>query len=114
MSTLKDCEVERASKFEDAEFKVLNIFIAQGQLDIERIRYVGVLLVLLGRGLINEMEIIVLCQVVLWYQIASVPVQGDVIHEFMILIAKEEPVLPVLLIFIDDLLLNFTRERNQT
>lgn len=54
------------------------------------------------------MEIIILCQAVLRNDISGAPIETDIINEFMIFIAKEESVLPILLIFIGDFLFNFT------
>ena len=46
------------------------------------------------------MEVIILCKVVLWNEVACVPIQTDVIDELNVLITKEEAILPVLLVLI--------------
>jgi hypothetical protein len=56
------------------------------------------------------MEVIILCKMIFRDKIASVPVQRNIIHKVMILIAEKEPVLPILLIFIGDFLLNFRHD----
>ena len=50
-----------------------------------------------------EMEIIILGEIVLRYNVVCVPVLADVVHKIVILIAEKEPVLPVLLVLIQDL-----------
>jgi hypothetical protein len=56
--------------------------------DIQRVKNVGILLVLLRAFLLHDVEIVVLCEIVFGDDVAGVPVLADVVHEFVVLIPK--------------------------
>jgi len=55
-----------------------------------------------------ELEVIVLREIILGHNIAGVPVETDVLHELVVFGAEQEPVLPILLILVGDLLFDLT------
>jgi hypothetical protein len=58
------------------------------------------------------MEIVVLSEVLFGNDARSIPVETEVVDELMILVSEEEPVLPIFLVLIEDLLLNFGSDGN--
>lgn len=60
------------------------------------------------------MEIIVLGEDILWNDFACVPIQTQIVYEIVIFIAEKEPVLPVFLVLIDDLLFDLKGYRDYT
>ena len=60
--------------------------------------------------MIDQVEVVVLGQILSRDQALGIPVQAQIINELMILITEKEPVLPILLVFIDDLLLNLASD----
>ena len=66
MGSLLDGQVETSSKLKYSEFKLSYISLTHWQFDIEWIRNVRVLLIFLRARHIEEVEVIILGEVVLW------------------------------------------------
>ena len=109
LSSLTYGQVAGCSKFEDSQFELIDQFrVLNGNWNVQRIGDGDVLLILLRAVKAVKLEVVILGEVVFSHDVAGVPIETDVLDELMVLGAKEEPVLPIFLVLIGDLLLNLT------